>query len=469
VLVAVTLALGAGFINDFQNWGDDWAQYLLQARAIRDGQVAAYVAANAVMVNQSSMQVGPVAYPWGLPVLLAAQSYLGGFELSTFKIFNLATLALLVVLVSVYAKRLGSEAPVVSAALVGLSPVWLQYVNHILTELPFTAIGVAWFVTRTIDAPTPATRTLRSVALGLLVFLAVTFRVNGALLMAAGFLDTVLIVRSHRERTMAAAIGAATELGAFIAAYWLWTAVLPDENSSHLRLFEKLSVDLVVANLVSLPSALFSFFTLGRWPGAAIVFAPLVLLGITASWPRSRVAVLYALATLSLYVIWPAGQAFRFMMPLMPLLAIFVVLGTAPATSFGRSVPGRLARAGVLALPVLFFMIAVGLVASGRTSREAWHPYDAPSREMFEWIQQNTAADDVVAFFKPRAMHLLGDRLSITAMAADAPRASYLVYGKRSEWVEFQQGLDDYRSSVTLLPRFENQNFIVFAVTPHDR
>jgi hypothetical protein len=83
---------------------------------------------------------------------------------------------------------------------------------------------------------------------------------------------------------------------------------------------------------------------------------------------------------------------------------------------------------------------------------------------MFEWIRSNTTGDAVISFFKPRAMHLLGERISLTAMPVDVQKASYLVYTKELSWNEGQPSLLQYLQAAKLTQVFENQDFIVFRV-----
>src|SRR5215831_10766658 len=71
-----TALLAFALLNSYQNWGDDWAQYMLQAKAILDWHVRDYVQQNTFMRRESALPPGPVAYPWGLPLLLALEASL---------------------------------------------------------------------------------------------------------------------------------------------------------------------------------------------------------------------------------------------------------------------------------------------------------------------------------------------------------------------------------------------------------
>ena len=459
----IATGLSVAMMNDYQNWGDDWAQYVLQARAILDGGMVEYLDQNAYMVNHSSGTVGPIGYPWGLPLLLAAEGQLFGFTLLTFKLFNIAILAAIVLLTGAYAWRLGTPpSGLAAAALVGFNPSWVNFVNHVLSELPFTMLSMCWLIAAA-RQPTAERGGMRgAILMGALSFAAFTIRVNGVLLLVAGLLNTALDTELPRWRRLTLA---AVHVVSF-AVLWLgWSAVFPDGSTSYTRQLEGATIANTVRDLVVLPTALLGFFTAGRLDLVSWCFAPFAVIGAWWKWPDTRPAVIYCGLGIALYAVWPAGQPYRFMMPLMPIVAVVVVLGLQRCAAATSGLPAQMWRAAIVVFPAVFLTVTGTLAARG-TVREAWHPYDAPSRDMFAWIREHTEPDAVVAFFKPRVMHLLGGRLSITAMSADAPRASYLVYGKRREWTEFQQDLEAYDDVVTLVRRFENQNFIVFAVAP---
>src|SRR5262245_52236129 len=53
------------------NWGDDFAAYIMQAKSITEAAPRSFVDKNRFTVEQSSYPFGPVAYPWGFPLVLA--------------------------------------------------------------------------------------------------------------------------------------------------------------------------------------------------------------------------------------------------------------------------------------------------------------------------------------------------------------------------------------------------------------
>jgi hypothetical protein len=59
-------------------------------------------------------------------------------------------------------------------------------------------------------------------------------------------------------------------------------------------------------------------------------------------------------------------------------------------------------------------------------------PYTAESLDMFRYIKDRSEPDEVIAFYKPRAMRLMTDRNSImTSNTSDVKKADYFVYDKK--------------------------------------
>lgn len=78
VSIMVIICLVAGIVVYMPiNWGDDYAQYISQARAMVDGTVNEFVSDNEYIINNSSNLLGAVTYPWGLPCILAFMMKLG--------------------------------------------------------------------------------------------------------------------------------------------------------------------------------------------------------------------------------------------------------------------------------------------------------------------------------------------------------------------------------------------------------
>jgi hypothetical protein len=469
----VAALLAYSFLNNYENWGDDWAQYLLQAKAILNRDVEGYVQQYAFMVRESDEWRDSLgAASWGLPLLLALEGSLFSFDLQVFKIFNILFFLLLVLAIFRLARRFLTDAEAFAAACVfAFNPVLLHYCNHILTEIPFTLVSVCAFIAMEDRDPRGRLRIPSQLLTGTLAFIAFTLRTNGILILAAATAREFLPGTAEKVWCRPPLRALPSPYVSFGLLYAIWNVVFPAGGAGNLQMLRYVSVDTLVDNALRYPVSLFDFFTGGhRSAVVAAVLGPLVLLGACKSWRKTAHFSVYGVLTLALYSVWPYYQ-YRYIIPVTPFLVIFMMLGLdefAHWKTAGKIGP-VLARFVQYGVPISFLVAALVLVGTGRLPQEKWNPYDQPSSEMFQWVRSNTAKDAVISFFKPRAMQLLGERICLLAAPVDLRKASYFVYTKELTWNEGQPLLQEYQQAAELTPVFENQNFVVYRVGPRPR
>src|SRR5512139_2569802 len=71
-------------------WWDDFASYVMQAQSLLDGSPRAFIEHNRFTIQNSSYPPGPVAYPWGFPMLLAPVLAIFGLKVLALKLVNTA-------------------------------------------------------------------------------------------------------------------------------------------------------------------------------------------------------------------------------------------------------------------------------------------------------------------------------------------------------------------------------------------
>src|SRR5512133_1976352 len=80
IIVIISLILGASTLTRGHIWGDDFASYVMQAESILSGRTREFVEHNSFTIFESSSQIGPVAYPWGYPLILTPVYALKGIN-----------------------------------------------------------------------------------------------------------------------------------------------------------------------------------------------------------------------------------------------------------------------------------------------------------------------------------------------------------------------------------------------------
>src|SRR6266545_558519 len=70
LIILISIVIGACTLTRGHFWGDDFAWYILQAKSIVNGTTAEFMEQSTFTNYQSTTHLGPLAYPWGYPLIL---------------------------------------------------------------------------------------------------------------------------------------------------------------------------------------------------------------------------------------------------------------------------------------------------------------------------------------------------------------------------------------------------------------
>ncbi|MFC1706635.1 hypothetical protein ACFL59_07420, partial [Planctomycetota bacterium] len=268
VVLVVSGSLACLLLRDGHNWGGDFAAYIMQAHSLVEGTTAAFLDLNTFAARNSDVPMGPDAYPWGYPLILAPLCWLFGFNLWVMKLLNVAFyVAALWILLQLYASRLEATSSTLLMAVFAFNPYMLAFTDDILSDIPFLflALSSLWLI----DAVLLRRRRLLSpladgMLLGILMFLASLVRNEGYLL-----LPTLLFAYAARGwmtspvARVKPGAPAAVDLVPFavfavlsVLARW----ALPHATASNLDLLAATSPERVASNLwyyLTLPAHFF--------------------------------------------------------------------------------------------------------------------------------------------------------------------------------------------------------------------
>jgi hypothetical protein len=477
-----------------QFWWDDFASYLLQAGAILNGSMAEFTAENGRAIAQSTYPVGPAAYPWGFPLLIAPLYAVAGLSISAYKLVNTLAFAAFLGLFYAYARR-RFNLPL-SAALVAVlafNPILLKASDLIQADFTFLLLTTAALLLLDL----PKLNAPGKIILGGLIFSAFFVRTNGILLLGPLLLLDLLQWRTQpRPELRLTSLPYLTFFTLFLLSLFLF----PGGQSSYLNHYELFfSPNRLIENFIFyliLPGWLFDGLPLQQ-----LIFA---LTGLAATWgilQKNRAephALAFCLLTLGIFITWPERQGLRFIYPILPFYLVFAAHGLndiisrtlpkhRPSTSL-RSAQGWVLpfdfglrpplRTGYWKLSTAFFstlallsLLITFQQANWRlfTREEINGPFDPVSAEMFAYIRENTAAESTLIFFKPRLMKLMTDRYTI--LIEDCARigeADYLIIHEKQER-NGQIHPDEIKTcnpEIGLQVVFKNQRFTVYQVGP---
>jgi hypothetical protein len=500
VPLAVLLGL-AGFsiwggVTRGHNWGDDFAQYIMQAKSIVEGRPQAFIDANRFTVEQSSMPDTPVAYPWGFPLLLAPLYAAFGLELVALKAVNLVCFLLFIAVLWVsFHKHHSPLGRVAGVSLFAVNPRMLRANDDILSDIPFLLLSTVCVVLIgfvIVDRRRLISTTWDQLLLGAALASAFLVRSNGILLLVTLVISqavgAILRASSHRAagaatprppRTGYAALRSDFALLPYVSFALItlaWTTILPDGGSSyvdHLRRVRLADILRHVHYYVDLPSAFFDSV-----PHHQIVYGATIPLALTGASRRMRSdyhILVYITLTVGLYLIWPDTEGLRFLFPILPFYVSFV-LGSLdhPGERFTSTAKARWRKA-IWIVPVVIVLVyfvrastrnVVDNLSRNRASLSG--PFVNTSQEMLAFITAHTPVDSTIIFFKPRAMRLLTGRRSILITRVDQlGRGDHLCYYRdgSSDLQLTRSDLDRVVATGNFQLIYANEDFEVYRLT----
>jgi hypothetical protein len=475
-LILLSLLLAFFLLNLDHEWGDDWASYLMQAVAITKGETQEFIRRNTFTMRESTHFIGPDAYPWGFPALLAPFTLAcGPLNILCLKSINLIFWALfLLVFYLLIARRLPPLEAALVIAVFAFSPLLLNFNNQLTSDIAFlffSTLGLLLIVGRNGIPP---------YLLGLALFFAFFVRTNGILLVPTLFLAQVFEYLQTRPRLLP---DWKRILTSDLIPYYVFglltllnLILFPAGEGSHFEHLSLISLSSLADNLsayIALPAYFFSDL-----PYPEIIYGfllPFILGGIVLNFKKDFPLIAYLVLSYALFIVWPDQQGIRFLFPLLPLLVYFAYQGMT-ATFFALT--SRFPRAGGWLTRGFWLVIAAAfawtsLSAARDNLAQGRGPYgnafDPVSIEMFEFVKSETPADSVIAFYKPRALRLFTDRNSLLVDRCDAlPLAKYVVLRKSRGAVD-QVSPDEIEAcnpSVQVTRVFVNDKFAVYQISP---
>jgi 4-amino-4-deoxy-L-arabinose transferase-like glycosyltransferase len=421
-------------------WGDDYALYYAHARNLVTGQPYANTG---YIFNPFQPEVGPSAYPPFFPVILAPVVAAVGWNPSLIKIPGvLLFLAALWCIFTCLRRRIPGLYAVAVVAFVGFNPyLWL------LKDVPVSDTAFLFLLFFTFHCISAAERRgwlwKHSAAVGALLYLCFACRAAGIILPPVLLTWQVLKRRRlPRHGVWLSVLAAFT--GMLLQVVWLrGETSYADQVHPNLRM---MAHD-VVRYGWSVRKLLLS---LSSWDGW-IVVCILLILGLSGYVLAVRrdftVMEIFAPSYLALVMLWTSDQDVRFLLPLLPLLWLYVCMALVRLTEVGRrrlagSLAAALAGTFLLSYVVFFARAPYGPIQDG--------PNDKGFLSVCQFIVHQTAPDTTILFRRPRLLALLTGRKS--AVYPIRAKDQIVTYGRRigAAYVVAGQSFEDDRK--TLIP-----------------
>lgn len=431
------------------SWGDDFALYVRQATSIFDGNIGQVVADNTFNVrNAAKPGFSPYAYPWGWPVLLSPFVRLFGLDYSMLKLVGVACLCgFLWVFHELIRARASRWIAFGVVAVMGTSLAYLVHTDHLLSELPYMfAVAVTlWWLDRCRRGHHRLHMATQQqlVVLGLLAVMVFNIRREGLSMIAA--IAVVQLIDLRGRWRLAVRRRVATTYVTFVVGVVVFQLLLPsalapsyDDAGLH-QVWRKLqgSYRVNFADQLGIP---------GLRGGWLLLVMLLVVAGIAVRLWRAPALdapfVVVAVGSMTIAGMIPAVSG-RYLMTATPFAVYFAAQALA-ALPLPGPLPrhaGKWVAVAALGLLTAYHLPKVADATSQmRDLREAGldladGPEQPYAQAAWEAVRTYTHQDDVIGFFKVRALTLYTDRRGVQSTPLDIvqQRADYLLMRRGME------------------------------------
>ncbi|MBA2437129.1 MAG: hypothetical protein H0V52_02115 [Acidimicrobiia bacterium] len=490
-------------INHFSghDWGDDFALYMRQTRALTVGNIGEVISDNRFSVDNSGWHTfSPYSYPWGWPLLIAPVYALFGLNYALFKVVEvIAFCVFLLTFFALMKQRTSSLVATLLSLLIGLSPIYIGGTGTVLSDIPylcFAGLSLWWMGQCRLKGFLDGRGRNQLIIMGLLLAFTYNVRREGITLLFAFLALHAVVVcgPAVRTRSMArlrevnwrkASVPYTTFVGAVIIFHLLLpTVLLPSAPGTGLQnVAARLTFYKdILAQQIGLQDPGSPIMLLGSELAGQRALLLLVSLAILGLVLRLRfrleedISLAAFLACSTLLMLVSPYQEGRYLYTITPFLLYFAYQAL-PMTvqQYLRSDTYSLSRVAYAA-PALAISGLLGLNAMETAQATDYHldyhyvvhgPEAPDAQEMFAAVKDLTQEDDVILFFRSRAMTLYTDRRSVMGANLEEllPRSDWYVMAKGSTYS--QKLLTDAEAATYGLTKtWENTAWIMWRVPP---
>ncbi|HEY3475424.1 MAG TPA: glycosyltransferase family 39 protein, partial [Anaerolineales bacterium] len=437
-VIVISLLLGVSTLRRGHQWGDDFAWYILQAQSILNGTIDEFMEHSAFTNTQSTTHVGPLAYPWGYPLILAPVFAIKGISPLALKLPGLLFYAgFLVCLYLLVQSRLTQSESLIVVALFAFNPLFIEFLDQILSDIPFLFFSTLSLFLMTQKDGRSA---LHYVSIGAAIFFTTFLRVTGILLLGCFLIVEFFRLLNHRQDRAAVReiIWRSLIVCAVFILLWVVNLLLfPSGGESYFSQYSQL-IETAKTLAVGYFYVFGSFF--GDTTGWRYIYYLVLVFFLVGAWNRRKqepIFLLFFLFWMIVHITYRYWQGPRYIFPLLPIFIYFAVQGM---KSLINSLPERYYRTGQMAFYGFWILIAgMFLLRSGtnaylnlQNDRSINGPFDPYSMEVYNYIKEKTPSESVVVFFKPRVMVMMTGHPTIMSTECDRVlKGDYLVLSRK--------------------------------------
>jgi hypothetical protein len=438
VIILSSLVIAACTLTRGHQWGDDFAWYILQAKSIVNDTTDEFMETSAFTNYQSTVHLGPLAYPWGYPLILAPVYALKGISPLALKLPALFFYAgFLICLYFLVKDRLTRAESLLLVSLFAFNPLLLGFLDQILSDIPFLFFSTLALLLMIQEGRHGSAH---YALIGASIFFTTILRVTGVLLLGCFLIvDFFRLLNSRQDRTtVMEIIKNSLVVCCVFALLWIVNSLLfPSGGESYFSQYSGL-IDTARAFAVAYFNVFSQFF--GEAKGWRYLYYFVLFFFLVGAWQRRKqetIFLLFFAFWMIVHLTYPWWQGPRYIFPLLPIFIYFAFQGM-------KTVINRLPESYYLAGQRTFYgfwilIAGIFLFTAGQNAylnlqndRTINGPFDPYSTEVYNYIKEETPSDSVVIFFKPRVMVIMTEHPTLMSMECDRMlKGDYLVLNRK--------------------------------------
>lgn len=410
-------------IRTHHDWGDDFAQYINQAKCIRIGEPASETG---YIYNTNNPMLGPAAYPGGFPLLLSPVYVLFGNNIAVFNIYISLWLVFAGLIWYLVLRKYHNElTSVLVVVLIAWHPWVLEFKAEIMSEIPFMALtGLLLLMYQRgfmqYNKPKAKQSFVKALSMGIVAGLLLAIRLPGLAIIAAIFAYDFWANINNNEIIKKPGIYANAVIVlivGFITCFPIINYFISGIGFSELFTYSsnfkgEPILTTLQENLAYYTWLVQDFFQRSKptWKVFPLLTQALVLalcvIGIVRQTVKNRPLLLWVFgAYMVLLLIYPyRGSGFRFLLPVAPIILHFAIEGF-KSIQWGFKLNTKIWAIG-LSILLIFQFLPEQILAIKNAPNHFAGPQEKESVEAFAYIKQQIPKDAVIVFAKPRALAL---------------------------------------------------------------
>jgi hypothetical protein len=403
-------------IHSSHDWGDDFAQYITQAKNIVEGIPQSQTG---YIYNETYRQHAPPAYPIGFPLIIAPVYAVFGID---YIVFNYLTTSFLVLLALTFfiffSKRFSYPNSLLLTLILVYNPWMLNFKMEVMADIPFVFfLFLAWLMYG------KSKKTWQTVLTGTIFGFAILIKTVGIIALAALLFDSYIkALKTTKAENTKLKLFPAVQKPFIVSAVAIMLHIILNVIVFRLP-GDGLTGYIAILNLPGLPKVIlegvgfyfYAFQSFFNFESGIVWVLPLgihalifcaLLFGIINRRKKAHGAgdwfVMFYFVVLLLFPSHTTG--FRYLLPVAAFLLIYAAEGVdAVKLNFPLQ---RKKLAMALGLIVLASYVYPGIEIIGKQNEIPDGPMSKESVEALRYLRFHTPDSAVIAFVKPRVLPL---------------------------------------------------------------